>query len=176
MKNGLELRAQRREPSHWQGASYRWLFTQIHFTHVLSTWELEHITGLTMLGWHLDGSHVESPWQALFHSWQAVGQTPKLPPWGTLGILRGRAWALILWPQSQWAFKHSLACHEWLLWLVSPPWYFTLSMATLHLLKLLISWRLMKLSIVCQALDEFYYLQVSNSWKLQVWALNSSLL
>jgi hypothetical protein len=51
------------------------------FTFELSTWELQLIIGLPTLRWHLDGSHVEQLQQALSHSWQAFGQSPKLPTW-----------------------------------------------------------------------------------------------
>ena len=41
------LRAQRKQTSHWHGASYARLFTQIHFTHELSTrvWTLYRAHG-----------------------------------------------------------------------------------------------------------------------------------
>ena len=48
--------------------------------------------------------------QVLGHVQQAHSQHPKLPHGDSLGMLRARA--LILWVPSQWAFKHSLACHE----------------------------------------------------------------
>ena len=53
----------------------------------------------------------------------------------------------------RWSFKHSLACHECSFAVSLPPWYLTLSTATLHMLKLLRAWRLVDLSIVW-ALDE----------------------
>ena len=101
----LYTRAQRQEPSYWQGDSYTCLFTQIHFTDELSTCELELFTGIAMIRWHLYGPRVERSQQALHHFWQALGQNRKLPPWGSLG--KSRAWALNLW-----TFKHSLAFHE----------------------------------------------------------------
>ena len=44
----LKLRAQKKETSHWRGASYTCLFTQIHFTQKLPTWELEVWDGALM--------------------------------------------------------------------------------------------------------------------------------
>ena len=41
---------------------------------------------------------------------QALGQNPKLSHEGSSGM--ARVLALIMWAPSQWAFKHSLACHE----------------------------------------------------------------
>ena len=119
--------AWRKEPSHWRVVSYT--FTSIHFTHELSTWELEVFTRLTTRSWHL----MEWLWQDLGHFGQALSQEPKLPPWARLRMLWGQA--LILLAQA-----NGLSSILWLVIYASlitqyhfPPWYLTLSMAALHL-------------------------------------------
>ena len=144
-----EVGAWRKEHSHWLGASYACLLMEIHCTLELLTWELEFFTGLATLEGLLDGSYVEP----LSHFWQALGQNPMLPPWGSSGM--SGIWALICGPKPL-GFKHSLACHEssfslsWMLrcLVLLPRWYLTF-----HLLNLLRAWILFKLSVV-QALDE----------------------
>ena len=133
-----ELRAWRLEPSHWLGSLFTYLFNHIHFILELSIWKLLFFIGLTILSWHLDGSHVEWLQQAFSHSWQAQSQNPELPPRGSLGMLI--AWALIL-GKTPWVWAYRLPSILWLSWMLlcwvsSLPCNLTLSMATLHLLKL----------------------------------------
>lgn len=91
------------------GASYT-CFRQIHFTLEFSSWELERFTRLIIFERHLDVFHVERLQQALGHFCQYLGQNPKLPPRGSLGVSRVRA--LNLWvPQVAWL--------SWILWLVN---------------------------------------------------------
>lgn len=54
------LRSKRKEPSHWQkGVSYSHIFPNSMLSWISQTWELEILTRLPMLHWHLKGSHVE---------------------------------------------------------------------------------------------------------------------
>ena len=151
--------AQKKEPSHWQGASSTCLFIQIHVTLELWTWQLELSTTPTTLTWHLDGPHVE--WLR-----QAPGQNLR-----ALGL--SRAQALIFWAPTT-----RLSSILWLVtsasWLSSPPWYLTLSMATLNFAQTIDSLE------SGQALNNLslgwkdYQLQVSHSQIWQVQALNLS--
>ena len=72
-----------------------WLFSQIHFTLELSSWEIELPSGLAMLKWRFEGFRVKWLHQALHEFWQALGERSMLPwhapwlccyPWGSIGM------------------------------------------------------------------------------------------
>ena len=115
------------------------------------TFQLESANFFTGLTICLDGA-------LMVPMWNDYNKLPvnilSLPPWcSSVGMWRSQA--LIFWALSQWAFKHFVGCHVCfsLFSIVSPPWFLTLTMTTLHLLKLLRDWTLVKLSLVW-ALDE----------------------
>jgi len=114
---------------------------------MLSTCELEILTGL--IKFYMVPSWMPCEWlqQALGHFWQALCQKLKLPPQCCFGMSRARV--VIFWAPSQCAFKHSLAYCESCFDVMNVlsfnlvpflPWYLPLGETTLYLLKLLSTW------------------------------------
>ena len=109
--------------------------------HEFSPWELEHLLVLRCL----DGALMDPMWNNYDKLLVKIR--------GSLEMLR--AWALILWAPSQWAYTPESYNFEFIhptlsLFMTSPLFSIIspLSMATSHLLKLLNPWLLLKLSIV----------------------------
>ena len=104
---------------------------------------------------------------------QPLNQNPMQSPWGSLEMSRDRA--LILGAQANGFDLHSLACHECSFFLVSfPPWYLTSNKATIQLLKLLRTSRLVKLSIVWTLVVSFSTSSIKLNdckFELSTWAL-----
>lgn len=88
----FSLRVKEKKHSFWRGASYTYLFSQLHFE--ISTWELEHYTKITILGRRLDGCRVK--WLQL-----TLVQNLKLPCGSCL--IKLKAWPLVLW--MKWTFR-----------------------------------------------------------------------
>ena len=146
------LRAQRKERLHWQGASYACLFTQVYFTHELSTWEPELFTELTTLRVSLFGYHVEQLRQAL-------GKNPKECHEFNLSFVGPK----VIGFQAFFGLSWVPICLVSLL-----PWYLTLStFTTSHLLKLSRAWgmvkKLSKLFKALQALNASLSIASSSS-------------
>ena len=118
-----------------------WLFSQIHFTLELSSWEIELPSGLAMLRWRFDGFCVKWLHQALHEFWQALGKRPMLPwhapwlcwyPWGSIGMSE-RSSSHFCGPKPM-GFQAFFGLSWMLLW-------------AFHLPKLLRAWWSVKLSI-----------------------------
>ena len=127
----LKLRAPKKEPPRWRGASYTCLFTQIQFTQKLSTWENEV----------LDGALMDPIWNDYSsHIWQALSQNCKLPPWGSLGIFKSLNSCFVapkpMDIQAVFGLSWMLLCFNSITPLISH-----FEHGTLHLLKLLGAWR-----------------------------------
>lgn len=97
---------------------------------------------------------------------QALGPNIKQYPWGSLRMSRGSN-SHFVGPKPM-DFQAFFGLSRILLCVVPLPlWYLALSMATLHLLRLLKTWKLVKLSIVW-ALDKAFQLQASSSSQLKL--------
>ena len=98
---------------------------------------------------------------------QAHGPNIKQYPWGSLRMSRGSNSHFVGPNRMNFQAFFGLSCM--LLCVVSfPLWYLALSMATVHLLRLLKAWKLVKLSIVW-ALDKACQLQASSSSQLKLY-------
>ena len=150
-----------RPPSHWRGWE-------------LLDWEPEERSLLLTLV-HSSQLYI---WAFNLRAWivyraHSAWMVPWRIPCGTTTSSCCWSWSSCLWVPSQRASKH--------LWLVKnscsfiTTWCLTLNMVTLHWLKLLRVWGLVKLSIVWALDEKACQLEVSNPHKnRKFWALNWS--